>query len=171
MSRERDDLPRVRFHDRLGAIAQHVLDDAGVDDDESWCAVIAVSGAACDAAAGWALASLLDIDDDRVKPALNAGQTRRVRELLRSKKVVNLKPKAQRAIWETLSGDRLARWPDWIRYLRCVDRRNSVVHQGVLRSRRRPGRADAVESLEVMYSLHAHLAAIVLGNDRRTPLA
>jgi len=122
--------------------------------------VIAVSGLAADAAAGWALGWFLEADGRRPEPRLSSGQTRRLRDVLRSKKSVNLKPKAQRAFWEALSGDRLGRWPDWIRYVRCVDRRNSIVHEGVLPSRRLPDRADAIEALEVTDSLIAHLTAV-----------
>ena len=60
-----------------------------------------------------------------------------------------------------MTGDRLTRWPDWIRYVRCVDRRNSVLYEGALPSRRRPARADAVEALEVTQSLAAHLDRVL----------
>lgn len=156
-----DDLRRGHFHGRLATVAQELFDDAGDDDYETFCAVIVVSGLACDAAAGCVLGWFLEIDARRPEPRLSPGQTRRLRELLRSKKSVNLKPKSQRAVWEALSADRLGRWPDWIRYVRCVDRRNSILHEGVLPSRRLPDRADAVEALQVMHSLHAHLTEVL----------
>jgi hypothetical protein len=152
-------VPRGRFHDQLIEVARHLLEDAdnGDDDASDWCAVIVVSGLACDAAAAAALGTVVQLDGRRSTARLSAGQTRKVRDMLRSKKTINLKPQTQRAFWEALTDDRLTRWPDWIRYVRCVDRRNSVLHEGVLPSRRLPARADAVEAVEVMQSLHAHL--------------
>lgn len=160
-----DDLLRGRFHDRLVIVAQQLFDDAHADAGE-WCAVIAVSGLACDAAGAYALRCFLELDGQRPAARLNAGNTRKLRALLRSKKTINLKPKTQRQFWEALCDDRLARWPDWIRYLRCVERRNSILHEGILPSRRPPSRADAIEALEVTRSLHAHLASVM----RRDPL-
>ena len=155
-----DNLLRGRFHDRLVIVAQQLFDDAH-DDAGDWCAVIAVSGLACDAAGAYALRCFLELDDQRPASQLNAGNTRKIRALLRSKKTINLKPKTQRQFWEALCGDRLARWPDWIRYLRSVERRNSILHEGMLPSRRPPSRADAIEALEVTRSLHAHLANVM----------
>ncbi len=128
--------------------------------------MIVVAGLACDAAAAYSLRCVLEADAARPTPGLTNRQTRSVRDLLRSKKTVNLKSKAQRAWWESLTGDRLTRWPDWIRYVRCVDRRNAVLREGALRSGRRPARADAVEALEVTRSLAAHLDR-VLGTEPR----
>ncbi|MDQ1435604.1 MAG: hypothetical protein QOF59_2420 [Actinomycetota bacterium] len=155
-----DELRAGRFHDRLVALAGGLFEDAG-HDPADWCTVIVVSGLACDAAASYALRCFLEADSRRSKPHLGNGQARKVREVLRSKKTVNLKPRSQRASWEALSDDRITRWPDWIRYVRCVDRRNSVLREGLLPSRRRPARADAVEAVEVMRSLCAHLARVL----------
>jgi hypothetical protein len=158
-----DELHAGRYHDRLVDLAGRLFDDAR-DDPVDWCTVIVVSGLACDAAASYGLHCFLEADGQRSKPRLGNGQARRVREVLRSKKTVNLKPKSQRASWAALSDDRITRWPDWIRYVRCVDRRNSVLREGLLPSRRRPARADAVEALEVTRSLCAHLGR-VLSNE------
>jgi hypothetical protein len=144
-------------------LAAGLLDDAA-DDPVDWCTVIVVGGLASDAAAAYALRCFLEADRQRSKPRLGNGQARKARDVLRSKKTVNLKPKSQRAHWEALTDDRITRWPDWIRYVRCVDRRNAVLHEGLLSSRRRPARADAVEALEVTQSLCAHLAR-VLGDE------
>jgi hypothetical protein len=148
------------YHGQLLTVAEQLLDDAQADDRGSWSATIVVSGLACDAAAAYALRCLLQLDAQRAAPRLSSGKSRGLRELLRSKKTVNLKPKAQREIWEALSGDRLTRWPDWIRYVRCVERRNAVLHEGVLPSRRPPARADALEAVEVARSLSVHLAHV-----------
>jgi hypothetical protein len=155
-----DDLRNRRYHDRLVEVAVGLFDTA-MDDPAAWSTVIVVAGLACDAGAAYSLRCVLEADGRRPTPRLTSRQTRSVRELLRSKKTVNLKPKAQRAWWESLSGDRLTRWPDWIRYVRCVDRRNSVLREGALPSGRRPARADAVEALEVTRSLAAHLGRVL----------
>jgi hypothetical protein len=155
-----DNLQHGRFHERLVIVAQQLFDDAR-DDASDWCAVIAVSGLACDAAAAYALRCFLELDDQRPASRLNAGNARKLRGLLRSKKTINLKPKTQRQFWQALCDDRLARWPDWLRYLRCVERRNSILHEGMLPSRRPPSRADAIEALEVTRSLQAHLTNVM----------
>lgn len=151
-----------RFHDTLLAAASQLFDDG--DDREHWCSVIAVCGNACDVAAAFALRAYAAADLQRPAPRLSSGKARKLRDLLRSKKTVNLKPKSQREVWETLSQDRLTRWPDWIRYVRCVERRNAIVHEARLPSGRRPDRADAVEALEVTGSLIAHLDAVMQGD-------
>ena len=153
-----------RFHDRLATLAVRVFDDAHADDGAGWCTVIAVNGVACEAAAAYALRSFLEVDAQRSTPCLSAGRARRLRELLRSKKAVNLKSKTQRDFWQVLSNDRLTHWADWIRYVRCVEQRDAVLHQGVLRSKRLPGRDDAIEAIEVTRSFHTHLA-LVMRND------
>ena len=158
-----DELRAGRCHDRLAAVATDLF-AAATDEPADWCTVIVVNGVACDAAASYALRCFLAADGRRPKPHLGNAQTRKLREVLRARKTVNLKPKSQRAFWETLTGDRLVRWPDWIRYVRTVDRRNAVLHTGTLPSGRHPARADAVEALEVTQSLHAHLAR-VMGDD------
>jgi len=151
-----------RYHDTLLAAASRLFDDR--DDREHWCAVIAICGNACDVAAAFALRSYAEADLQRQAQRLSAGRAHKLRDLLRSKKTVNLKPKNQREVWETLSQDRLTRWPDWIRYVRCVERRNAIVHEARLPSGRRPDRADAVEALEVTGSLIAHLDAVMQGD-------
>ena len=153
-----------RFHDTLLAAAWRLFDDG--DGHAQLCAVIVICGSACDVAAAFALRSCAAADGQRPTPQLSPGRTRRLRDLLRSKKTVNLKPKSQRELWETLSQDRLTRWPDWIRYVRCVERRSAIVHEARLPSRRRPGRADAIEALQVTESFLAHLDTVM----QRDPL-
>jgi hypothetical protein len=171
-SKNRDlaDLRCGRFHDRLLATAEALLDEADGDDPGVWSAVIVVSGSACDAAAAYALQCYLELDAQRPESRLGARRSRRVRELLRSKKTVNLKPKIQREYWQALTGDRLSRWSDWIRYVRSVERRNAVLHSGSLPSRRAPGFDDAAEALEVARSLHKHLALVMCQDPRLADL-
>ena len=126
-----------------------------------WAATITIAGSACDVAAAHSLAWVRGVDARRELPRLSVGEARKLDALLKSQKPVNLKPKSQRTLWRSLTGDKLSRWPDWIRYLRHMDRRDAIVHRGCLPGGRQPARADAADSLDVTRSFHEHLARVV----------
>ena len=147
----------------LSTADEHLRAGGGGDDPLWWSMVIVEAGSACDVAAAHALRCMQSIDRERTTPRLGAGEARKLESLLKSRKVVNLKPKPQRALWKTMSDDRLSRWPDWIRYLRSVDRRDAVTRRGCVRSGRHAAHADATESVEVARAFIEHLGAVIGG--------
>jgi hypothetical protein len=152
------------LHGLLLGAAGETLRDRDEDDPLRWSMVIVEAGSACDVAAAHALRRLQSIDRERSTPRLSAGEARKLESLLKSRKVVNLKPKAQRALWQTMSGDKLSRWPDWIRYLRLVDRRDAITHRGRVPGGRDATCADAEESIEVARSFLQHLDLVSAGS-------
>jgi hypothetical protein len=143
--------------------AEDTFRDRADDDALRWSMAIVEAGAACDVAAAHALRRNLSIDRERATPRLSAGEARKLETLLKSRKVVNLKPKAQRALWKAMSGDKLSRWRDWIRYLRLVDRRDAITHRGCVPGGRDATYADAEEAIEVARSFLEHLDRVNAG--------
>jgi hypothetical protein len=151
------------LHRLLLGVADEKLREGEDDEPLRWSMVIVEAGSACDVAAAHALRCMQSIDRHRSQPNLGAGESRKLDALLKSRKVVNLKPKAQRALWKTMSGDKLSRWPDWIRYLRLVDRRDSITRRGCVPGGRPAAYADAAEAVEVAWSFLEHLDRVTAG--------
>ena len=84
---------------------------------------------------------------------------------------MNLRTKGQRALWRSLSGSKLSQWPDWIEYLRHVDRRDALVHRGRVPGGRQPIRSDAKNSLETTRSFASPSQRDALDNSENMTTA
>jgi len=156
------------LHDQLLEAANQLFERGDTDEPDHWAAAIVVAGNASDVAAAHTLACLRHEDMRRSTPRLRPGEARKLDALLKSRKTVNLRTKGQRALWRSLTGSKLSQWPDWIEYLRHVDRRDTLVHRGQMPGGRQPTRADAKDSLEVTRSFCQHLANVTRSTAPRT---
>jgi len=157
----------VRTHDRILDAAEQLVREDAAGDDGTWAAAIVLTAAACETASSYAIARLYELDQLRATPRLRGPDLRELRRLLKSKKTINLKPKRQRRIWQTLSNDKLSRWPEWIRYVRHIDDCNAIAHSGLLSGRRVAHQSDATEALKITHAFHQHLQQVIRAHALR----
>jgi hypothetical protein len=151
----------VRFDEQLLEVAAEVCGATGDTDAAGWATTITIAAAACDVAAGRALTSLRHADQASPTSRLSASELRRLDALLESRKLVTLRPKNQRALWRSLTGDKLSSWPGWIRYLRHLDRRDALTHRGRLRGGQTLTRAEATEALDITRAFRDHIDTVM----------
>lgn len=152
-----------RFYDQLLESASRLINDVGAD-QFTFCAAIALAATACEVAAGTAAAT--------IAKEKYGSPTDEVMKL--SVRTFDLGVERIRNTWNVIANDAVQDQAFWVEFTKHLDRRNSVVHTGMVKDPpirkgdepvgRSATKADAEASVDVAHQLIEHIKTVLRGH-------